>query len=62
MKPPSVEHKVNDGARGARTDVSEKVWCVGKNYGADTIAETQEPVDRAGTGTDGGISETRGTP
>ena len=26
MKPPSVEHKVNDGARGARTDVSEKVW------------------------------------
>ena len=37
MKPPSVEHNVNDGARGARTDVSEKVWCSGKSYDADTI-------------------------
>ena len=37
MKPASVEHKVNDGARAARTDVSDKVWCFGKNYDADTI-------------------------
>src|SRR5947208_13619443 len=44
VKPPSVEHKVNDGCgRGADRCVRE-LWCIGKSCDVNTMAYTPEEL------------------